>query len=136
VTLTLWGAYHRLVRPLEQRRLTVHVSIDRAGELGAVIDAEDLVVNGRARVEWRRSGFTVDYRMHFFDDRGEPCRFDLVQRLDDWTLRAWTELSGTLRRGDAAAWGSARLRVDYRDLSPRTLIEIVRGAKKVVQQIQ
>ena len=133
MTLTLWGAYHRLVRPLEQRSLAVHVSIDPAADIVAVIDAEGLVANGKARVRWRRSGRTVDYRMDFLDDRGEPCRLELGQRCEGFSLSAWTELAGTLRGHGAAAWGNARVRVDYRDLEPSTLFEAVRLAAKIIQ---
>ena len=136
MTLTLWGAYHRLVRPLEQRSLVVHVSIDRPAELTAVVEAEGLVAEGKASVEWRRSGFIVDYRIHFLDDRGARCTLELVQRFDDWTLRACTELDGTLRDGDATAWGRARLRIDYRELGLGSVFEALGSAREIIQKLR
>jgi hypothetical protein len=104
--------------------------MDRNAELGAVIDAEGLVVHGKARVDWRRSGFAVHYRMDFCDDRGEPCRLELVQRFDEWTLRACTELAGTLS-GKDATWGNACLRLDYRELSLGTLWDVTRTLREI-----
>lgn len=126
MTLTLWGAYHRLVRPLEQRSLAVHVSLDRSAEPAAVVDAEGVVAQGNARLEARRAGLAIEYRVSFTDDRGEPCRLELVQRFGGWTLRTWTELAGTLCGADAVPWGSARLRLDYRDLQLATLLSATR----------
>jgi hypothetical protein len=131
VTLTLSGAYHRLVRPLEQRRLTVHVSLDGSAEPQALIEAEGLVTLASVRLDARPLGFSLEYRMRFLDDGGEPCRLELVQHLGGWTLRTWTELSGMLWRDDAAPWGVARLRVDYRDLRFRTLL----GATGILRKI-
>lgn len=132
MTLTLWGAYHRLVRPLEQRSLTVHVLLGRSAEPLAVIEAEGLVVRGNARLEARRVGFALEYRMSFLDDSGRPCGLELMQRFGGGTLRTWTELAGTLRGDDAVSWGAARLRLDYRDLELRTLLEAVGGMRKII----
>jgi hypothetical protein len=132
VTLTLWGAYHRLVRPLEQRSLTVHVTLERSAEPAAVIEAEGLVAHGNARLEARRSGFALEYRMRFLDDDRQPCRLELVQRFGGGTLRTWTELIGTLAGDDAVPWGAARLRVDYRDLEVGTLIETIGRVRRII----
>lgn len=132
MTLTLWGAYHRVVRPLEQHSLTVHVTLDRSAEPSAVIEAEGLVARGNARLEARREGFAIAYRMRFLDDRGKPCRLELAQRLGGGTLRTWTELTGTLRDDDAGPWGTVRLRVDYRDLRIRTLLSAVGGVRRII----
>jgi hypothetical protein len=114
VNLTLWGAYHRLVRPLEQRSLAVHLSFDPPATLRAVIDAEELAAHASAHVETRRSGFVLRHRVTFADDTGDRHVLELVQRLGDWTLRGWTELTGTIARDGDAAWGRACLRLDYR----------------------
>ena len=85
------------------------------------LDADDLVTGAPVRVAARRSGFVVEYRMSFSDREGDACALELVQRLDDWTLRGWTELAGTLDREVTRPWGRARLRLDYRDVALREL---------------
>jgi hypothetical protein len=132
VTLTLWGAYHRLVRPLEQRSLAVHIALDRSVDPAAIVEAEGLVTRAGARIEASRTGATIAYRLLFSDERGDPWRLDLVQHLEGRTLRTWTELAGTLRSDDRAPWGSARLRVDYRDVSLRALLDAFRTIERII----
>jgi hypothetical protein len=122
VNFTLWGAYHRIDRPLEPRRLAIHLRAESLPPLEVVVEADDLASGAPADFEVGRSGFSMKYALRFSDDRGRPCCLELTHPVHGRTLRDVTELSGDLTgHPDSGAerlpsrLGRAIVRLDYRD---------------------
>jgi hypothetical protein len=123
--LTLFGAYAGSADPLDQRRLVV--AIDGPAALGALsrgrlgvhvtVHAEDIAREAAGAGEVALGPGGLRCRFCFRADDGSPTELVIGQRVDRWTVRRLTELSGSIRverAQGAVVVAPARLRLDWR----------------------